>query len=412
VHRETVRFCNPPTACGSVQSSSESGHVIENADIDRDTPQPAIHVEERKLSLHDFLKTVVKIGGSDLHLQEASVPMIRVDGRARFLDCPPPTAEAMKEYVNQIMAGQGEPEDRRHTLDHRGAVDVAYILPNVARFRTNIFHSREKYAVVMRRIVTKIPMFDELNLPPGVESLSDHHRGIVIVSGTTGSGKSTTLAAIIGKINRTRCERIITVEDPIEYQHENAKSLVSQVEVGTDSESYEYALRSMMRQDPDTILIGEMRDSFSLSTSLRAADTGHLVFTTVHATNAAMTIERMVSLFDPNQKELQQTQLGLNLIAVVCQRLAKRRDGKGRVPVIEIMQATPLVRKYILEGEYEKLKGSVGNKEGGSQSFDQHLTELFQKQIIDVAEAKRLATNVDALNLALRGIGNSDTRLR
>jgi len=392
--------------------SSEAEQVVENADIDRDVPQPAIHVEQRKLSLHDFLKTCVKIGGSDLHLQEASTPMIRVDGRARFLDCPPPTAQAMKEYVDQIMSSQAEPENRRHILDHKGAVDVAYSMPNVARFRTSVFHSREKFAIVMRRIVTKIPNFDELNLPPLVEGLANHHRGIVIVSGTTGCGKSTTLAAIIGKINRTRCERIITVEDPIEYQHENAKSLVSQVEVGTDSESYEYALRSMMRQDPDTILIGEMRDTFSLSTALRAADTGHLVFTTVHATNASMTIERMVSLFDVNQKELQQTQLGLNLIAVCCQRLAKRRDGKGRVPVIEIMQATPLVRKYILDGEYEKLKGTVGNREGGCQSFDQHLTELFQKQIIDVAEAKRLASNVDALNLALRGIGNSDSRLR
>jgi twitching motility protein PilT len=392
--------------------SSRMGPIVENADIDRDTPQPPIHVEERKLSLHDFLKTCVKINGSDLHLQEGSTPMIRVDGRARFLDCPPPTSEAMKEYVGQIISAQGEPEDRKHTLDHKGAVDVAYLMPGIARFRTNIFHSREKYAVVMRRIVAKIPNFDDLNLPPGIESLADHHRGIVIVSGTTGSGKSTTLAAVIGKINRTRCERIITVEDPIEFQHENAKSLVSQVEVGTDSESYEYALRSMMRQDPDTILIGEMRDTFSLSTSLRAADTGHLVFTTVHATNAAMTIERMVSLFDPMQKELQQTQLGLNLVAVVCQRLAKRRDGKGRVPVVEIMQATPLVRKYILEGEYEKLKGTVGNREGGCQSFDQHLTDLFQRQIIDVAEAKRLASNVDALNLALRGIGNSETRLR
>jgi len=392
--------------------SSEAEQVVENADIDRDVPQPAIHVEQRKLSLHDFLKTCVKIGGSDLHLQEASTPMIRVDGRARFLDCPPPTAQAMKEYVDQIISAQAEPENRRHILDHKGAVDVAYSMPNVARFRTSVFHSREKFAIVMRRIVTKIPNFDELNLPPLVEGLANHHRGIVIVSGTTGCGKSTTLAAIIGKINRTRCERIITVEDPIEYQHENAKSLVSQVEVGTDSESYEYALRSMMRQDPDTILIGEMRDTFSLSTGLRAADTGHLVFTTVHATNASMTIERMVSLFDVNQKELQQTQLGLNLIAVCCQRLAKRRDGKGRVPVIEIMQATPLVRKYILDGEYEKLKGTVGNREGGCQSFDQHLTELFQKQIIDVAEAKRLASNVDALNLALRGIGNSDSRLR
>jgi twitching motility protein PilT len=389
-----------------------SGQVIENADIDRDTPQPEIHVEERRLKLDDFLKTCVKINGSDVHLQAGSVPMIRVDGRARFLDCPPPTDDMLKEYVDQIIAHQGEPHERRHTLDHKGSVDVAYALPGMARFRTNIFHSRERYAIVMRRIVTKIPNFDDLNLPPQVETLADHHRGLVVVSGTTGSGKSTTLAAVIGKINRTRAERIITVEDPVEYQHENVKALVSQVEVGTDSESYEYALRSMMRQDPDTILIGEIRDSFSLTTALRAADTGHLVFTTVHATNAPQTIERMVSLFDPAQKELQQAQLGMNMIAICCQRLAKRREGKGRVPVIELMMSTPLSRKYILDGEYEKLKGAVGNRESASQSFDQHLTELFQKQIIDVTEAKRLATNVDALNLALRGISNSDTRLR
>jgi len=392
--------------------SSKLGTIVENADIDRDASQPEIHVEERKLTLHDFLKTTVKINGSDLHLQAGSVPMIRVDGRARFLDVLPLSDEAMKEYVDQVINAQAEPDEKRQLLEHKGSVDIAYSMPGLARFRTNIFHSREKYAIVMRRIVTKIPNFDELNLPPQVEQLADFHRGIVVVSGTTGSGKSTTLAAIIGKINRSRSERILTVEDPIEYQHDNAKSLVSQVEVGTDSESYEYALRAMMRQDPDTILIGEIRDTFSLSTALRAADTGHLVFTTVHATNAPMTIERMVSLFDPAQKTLQQTQLGLNLNAVICQRLAKKRDGKGRVPVIEIMMATPIVRKYILDGEFEKLKGTVGNRESGSQSFDQHLTELFQKQIIDVSEAKRLASNVDALNLALRGISNSETRLR
>ena len=392
--------------------TSKSGQIVENADIDRDTPQPQIHVEERKLSLHDYLKTVVKINGSDLHLQSMSVPMIRVDGRARFLDCPPPDDDTMKQYVDAILNSQAEPQEKKHILEHKGAVDVAYSLPGQARFRTNIFHSREKFAIVMRRIVTKIPNFDELNLPPEVESLADFHRGIIAVSGTTGSGKSTTLAAIIGKINRSRSERIITVEDPIEFQHENAKALVSQVEVGTDSESYEYALRAMMRQDPDTILIGEIRDSFSLGTALRAADTGHLVFTTVHATNAPMTIQRMVSLFDTDQKELQQTQLGLNLNAVICQRLAKKREGKGRIPVVEIMMATPLVRKYIIEGEFDKLKGAVGNREAGSQSFDQHLTELFQKQIIDVNEATRLASNVDALKLALRGISNSDTKLR
>jgi twitching motility protein PilT len=264
----------------------------------------------------------------------------------------------------------------------------------------------------MRRIVTKIPQFDEINLPKAVEDMASYNRGIVLVSGTTGSGKSTTLAAIIGKINRTRAERIITIEDPIEFLHENAKSLVSQVEVGTDTDSYESALRAMMRQDPDTILIGEIRDSFSLTTALRAADTGHLVFTTVHAANAPMTIERLVSMFDPLQKDLQQTQLGMNLIGIVCMRLAKRREGKGRVPVCEVMMATPSTRKYILDGEYDKLKGAVGNREAGSQSFDQHLTELFQKQVIDVNEAKRLASNTDALTLALRGIGNSDTRLR
>ncbi|MGD1276173.1 MAG: PilT/PilU family type 4a pilus ATPase [Tepidisphaeraceae bacterium] len=377
-----------------------------------EAPHPQIQVEERKLTMHDFLRTCIRLNGSDVHLQSGSVPMIRVDGRARFLECPPLSDQTVEEFVNQILAGQVNPEQKRQILNQRGAVDVAHSFPGMARFRTNIFHSREKYAIVMRRIITRIPQFDELNLPPQVEALTDHNRGLIIVSGTTGTGKSTTLAAMIGKINRTRSERIITVEDPVEYQHDNIRSLVSQVEVGTDSESYEYALREMIRQDPDTILIGEIRDSFSLTTALRAADTGRLVLTSVHAANAPLTIERMVSLFDPAQKELQQTQLGMNLVAVVCQRLAKRREGKGRVPAVEIMLSTPLVRKHVLDGEYDKLKGAVGNREAGCQSFDQHLTELFQRQIIDVAEAKRLASNVDALNLALRGIGNSESRLR
>ena len=386
----------------------------ENAAIDNDEPQPEIHVEERRLTLRDFLKTTIKIKGSDLHLQAGSVPMIRVDGKARFLDCPPPDDEQLLVMVKELTGNDAE---KLHSLEHKGALDCAYAMEASAgspgsRFRVNIFHSRQRYAVVMRRIITKIPVFDELGLPPQVEELANHHRGIIVVSGTTGSGKSTSLAAVIGKINRTRSERIITVEDPIEFQHENAKSLVSQVEVGTDNESFDYALKAMMRQDPDVILIGEMRDTNSVTTALRAADTGHLVFTTVHATNASMTIERLVSLFDPAQKELQQTQLGLNLVAVLCQRLAKKREGKGRVPVVELMMATPIVRKYILEGEFEKLKGCVGNRESGSQSFDQHLTELFHKQLIDVKEAERLASNVDALKLALRGIGNSDTRLR
>jgi twitching motility protein PilT len=394
----------------SIEAPRTIGTVDKN---DGNGQKPEIRIEERKLSLLDFLRTCIKINGSDVHLQAQSVPMIRVDGRPKFLDAPPLPDAWMQEYVDEIINAQAEPAEKRQILEHKGSCDIAFPMPDKsARFRTNIFHSRERLALVMRRIVTKIPNFEELQLPPQVENLADHQRGIVIVSGTTGSGKSTSLAAIIGKINRSRAERIITVEDPIEYQHENAKSLVSQVEVGADSESYEYALRAMMRQDPDVILIGEIRDSFSLTTALRAADTGHMVYTTVHATNAPMTVERMVSLFLQDQKELQQTQLGLNLVAVLTQRLAKKRDGKGRVPVVEIMMASPLVKKYILEGEFEKLKACVGQRESGSQSFDQHLTELFTRQIIDVSEAKRLASNVDALNLALRGISNSDNKLR
>jgi twitching motility protein PilT len=397
-----------PSPSGAI-GSALVGAAVAAPPIEPDIQQPQIHIEERHLSLLDFLRQCVKLGGSDVHLQAGSVPMIRVDGRPRYLAVPELTDQQMTEYTNEVFRDP----NKRAIFEKRGAVDLAYAMPDKsARFRTNVFHSRERFALVMRRIVTKIPNFDELNLPPQIEKLADHHRGLVVVSGTTGSGKTTTLAALFGKINRTRGERLITVEDPVEYQHDNLKSMVSQIEVGTDSESYEYALREMMRQDPDTILIGEIRDSFSLSTGLRAADTGHLVFTSIHATNAPMTIERMVSLFDPDQKMLQQAQLGMNLIAVMSQRLAKRRDGVGRVPVVEIMMATPLVRKYILEGEFEKLKGAVGNRESGSQSFDQHLTELFQKQIIDVTEAKRLASNIDALNLALRGITNSDTRLK
>src|SRR6478672_10963292 len=230
--------------------------IIENAELERPEEQPQIHVEERRLSLHDFLKTSIKINGSDVHLQAGSLPMIRVDGRPRFLDCGPLSDEAMKEYVDQIIHKQADQEEKREILDKRGSIDVAYALEGLARFRTNIFHSRERYAIVMRRIVTKIPHFEDLSLPPVLEKFAEFHRGIVIVSGTTGSGKSTTLAAVIGTINRNRAERIITVEDPVEYQHENAMSLVSQVEVGADSESFDYALRAMMRQDPDVILIG------------------------------------------------------------------------------------------------------------------------------------------------------------
>ncbi len=399
-------------APGDTMSIAGSGH----------DPEPVAQANGKKRStadvpnLRQFLKTVVTAGGSDLHLQADSTPVIRVDGKLRFLECGKPDDTLMTEFNRELIGD----DDKFQEYLHKGSVDTSYALYKdaeakegelIARFRVASFHSRGKAAVVMRRIVTTIPKFGDLNLPPQITKLADLYRGLVLVSGTTGSGKSTTLAAIIGKINASRSERIITVEDPIEFEHQDNKSLVSQVEVGTDSESYDHALRAAMRQDPDTMLIGEIRDGFSLMTALRAADTGHLVFSTVHATNASMTIERVVALFDKQQADLMNTQLATNLACVFCQRLAKKRDSKGRVPVVEVMYMTPLARRYIMEKEYEKLKSIVGNKEAGNQSFDQHLTDLFQRQVISVDEAKRLASNVDALNLALRGIGNSDTRL-
>jgi twitching motility protein PilT len=370
------------------------------------TSHPQLAPEQLVRNLPALLEATIHFKASDLHLQADSPPTVRIDGVLHPLNLPILTSQVIDELVAQAIT----PAEMAK-LEEKRALDTSMRKPGMGLFRLALFHEKGRKAAAFRAIPAEPPTLEQLNLPPVLGEIAELHRGLVLVTGTTGSGKTTTLAAMIRRLNEKFPYRIITVEDPIEYEHRDAKSLISQVEVGTDTESYEHALRAAMRQDPDVILIGEIRDTFSLVTALRAADTGHIVFSTVHATNAPMTIERVVALFDKAQSELMNTQLATNLICVFCQRLAKRRDGAGRVPVVEFMNMTPLARKYILDHEYDKLKNIVANRESGNQTFDQHLTELFQKQVIDVNEAKRLASNVDALNLALRGIGNSDNRL-
>ena len=259
-----------------------------------------------------------------------------------------------------------------------------------------------------RAIPLKIKPFEELYLPPVIQDIAEEPRGLVLVTGTTGSGKSTTLAAIIDYLNRTQRLRIITIEDPIEFVHVSQKCLIAQREVGRDTPSFAESLRRALRQDPDVILVGELRDLETMRVAIQAADTGHLVFSTVHTTNAALTMQRLIAMFPAEERELLLTQLSTNLSAVISQRLAKRVAG-GRIPVLEIMRDTPVIRKLILEARVSGLSQAIASRDSHMQLFDQHLAELYKRDQITGTEALRLSTNPDAVALAMKGITSRDT---
>ena len=258
------------------------------------------------------------------------------------------------------------------------------------------------------RIPLDIPPFASLNLPPVIEDIAMSPRGLVLVTGTTGSGKSTTLAAMIDLVNSKRRDRIITIEDPIEFVHTNKKSLIAQRELGVDTPTFLDSLRVALRQDPDLILVGELRDAETMRTALQAADTGHTVYSTMHTTNAPQTVQRMIALFPPAERDLLRMQLAANLEAVISQRLAKCRDGKSRLPVIEILRSTPVVRKIIGEQETAHLSQAIANQDSGMQLFDQHLAKLHKAELISGTEAIRLATNPEALGMMMRGLSTKD----
>jgi twitching motility protein PilT len=355
------------------------------------------------MDLRRLLRAVVQFKASDLHIQVGSPPTLRIHGDMSPLELPALSAEDVAALVQQI----GDDLVREQLGSQRSA-DFSYEDAGMARFRVNVFYERGRLCMALRHIPLEIPPLEALRLPDVIADIADTERGLVLVTGTTGSGKSTTLAAVIDQLNRTRRLRIVTIEDPIEFVHTSKKCLIAQRQVGSDTLTFADSLRRALRQDPDFILVGELRDAETMRVALQAADTGHLVFSTMHTTNAALTVQRLLAMFPPDERDMLVTQLATNLEAIICQRLAKTRE-TGRIPVVEIMRATPVIRKLILEGRATSLPQAIANREIGMQLFDQHLADLYHAEIISGTEALRLATNTDALAAAMRGISRGET---
>ncbi len=356
------------------------------------------------MEMQRLLKATVQFNASDLHVQVGSAPTVRVEGTMVAINSPPVTADQLRGLVGQVAN-----ESQLQRLESERSCDFSHDIPDVARFRINVFHEKGNLCLVARSIPLRIKSFADLGLPAVLQEIAEEQRGLVLVTGTTGSGKSTTLAAMVDHLNRTRRLRVVTIEDPIEFVHVSQKSLVAQREIGRDTPSFAESLRRALRQDPDVILVGELRDAETMRIALQAADTGHIVFSTVHTTNASFTMQRIIAMFAPEERDLLQTELATNLVAVVSQRLAtsKGKD-KGRIPVLEIMRNSAVVSKAILEGRIGSLPQAIANRENGMQLFDQHLADLYTAGQISGTEALRLSTNPDAVALAMRGVSSLD----
>ena len=359
------------------------------------------------LDLVALLKKMPELPASDLHLRVGTRPVYRVNGKLVRVNLPPVTQEDMEKLVHQILT-----PERLQRFKKEYELDFAYQLETGERFRVNLFHQRETYAAAIRLINTYIPSFEELNLPDVIRKIADNRRGLVLVTGVTGSGKSTTLAAMIDYINSTRAENIITIEDPIEYLHTNKKSIIAQRELGIDTLSFAEALRRAMRQDPDVILLGEIRDAETMQIALMAADTGHLVLSTLHTLDALQTIYRILSFFPPHQHQEIRLVLSSTLRAIISQRLVPRSDKPGRVPAVEILIGTAAVRECIVNPE--KTSGirdliAEGAVQYGMQTIDQSLFYFYQRGMISLETALANASNPDDFKLRVAGVvGGSD----
>jgi twitching motility protein PilT len=350
---------------------------------------------EQQLSLSDLLKKLIEMGGSDLHLTTNTPPQVRVDGSLRPLEgYKTLTSADTKQLAYSVLT-----DAQKHRFEEALELDFSFGVRGLSRFRANLFNQRGAVGAVFRAIPYEIRTFEALGLPAVVSKLCDKPRGLILVTGPTGSGKSTTLAAMLDKINRERHEHIVTIEDPIEFLHNHKSCLVNQREVGSDTKGFADALRTALRQDPDVVLIGEMRDLETIESALRIAETGHLTFATLHTNTAASTINRIIDVFPSNQQAQIRAQLSLVLEGILCQSLLPRADGRGRVAALEIMVPNPAIRNLIREDKIHQIYSMMqtGQDKYGMQTFNQALATLYHKRMITLDVAMQRSGNPDEL---------------
>ncbi len=354
-------------------------------------------------SIDELLEVMVKAEASDLHIKAGSPPVLRVDGDLQPLSEDVCSPEDSKDYAASLMSDK---QIRR--FSETNEIDFAYSAPKIGRFRINVYRQRGSISIAIRQVATRIPDFSELRLPAVVQKLALEPRGMVLVTGTTGSGKTTTLASMIDHINTHLRRHIVTVEDPIEILHKDKNSIINQREVGLDTESYSSALKYVLRQDPDDILIGEMRDLETVRTALTAAQTGHFVMSTLHTIDATETVNRIIDFFPPYQQKQVRIMLAGSLRGIISQRLLPRSDGEGRVPAVEVMVMTGRIRDFILDAEATH-NIEIAIKEGeyyGMQTFDQCLLDLYEEGLVTLQEAIQVATNSHDFKLLVQSRGH------
>jgi twitching motility protein PilT len=354
------------------------------------------------MNLPDLLKTTLDLGGSDLHLSIGTPPQVRVDGDLRRLDLPVLTPDVLKSLAYSVLT-----DAQKKKFEESLELDMAFGLRGVGRFRCNLFNQKGAVGAVYRLIPQDIRPLEQLGLPPVLAELADRPRGLVLVTGPTGSGKSTTLAAMIDRINQSKPVHILTIEDPIEYLHQHKMALVNQRELHADTNSFTAALRAALREDPDVVLVGEMRDLETMEAAMKLAETGHLTMATLHTNSAAQTITRIIDAFPAHQQAQIRTQLSLVLEGIVCQALLPKAGGKGRVAALEILVANPAIRNLIRDDKIHQIYGTMqaGQEKYGMQTMNQSLARLVERRLVTREEALNKSSNRDELIMMLeRGV--------